>query len=322
MVSVYPKEERGAWIMAQRPARIATPDPNQPNDFFLEEERMESGQVVGSGVILLTNKECPWRCLMCDLWQNTTSQPVPLGAIPRQIDFAVRAWQDACAIVQQIKLYNSGSFFDAAAIPPGDYPAIARKVAFAQNILVESHPRLVGPRALRLRDLLSGPLEVAMGLETAHPGVLARLNKKFDLTHFAQAAGFLRKEGIAVRAFVLVNPPFMNEGEGLEWAVKSAEFAFSCGAIVVSLIPTRVGNGAMERLLKAGEFSPPRLSTLETALQSALALNRGRVFADTWNLEPLSSCAACLEPRRQRLRAINLTQLDLPRFKCPACKGL
>jgi radical SAM enzyme (TIGR01210 family) len=321
MVSVYPEEERGAWIMAQRPARIARPDPNKPNDFFLEEERMESGQVVRSGVILLTNKECPWRCLMCDLWQNTTSQSVPPGAIPRQIDFAVRAWQDACAGVQQIKLYNSGSFFDAAAIPPDDYPAIARKLAFARHVVVESHPRLVGPRTLKLRDLLAGSLEVALGLESAHPGVLERLNKKFDLTHFVKAVGFLRKEGIAVRAFVLVNPPFMSEAEGLEWAVKSAELAFSCGANVVSLIPTRVGNGAMERLLEAGEFSPPRLSTLETAFQSALCLKMGRVFADTWNLEPVSSCAACLGPRRQRLRAINLTQRDLPLFKCPACNG-
>jgi hypothetical protein len=282
---------------------------------------MESGQVARSGVIFLTNKECPWRCLMCDLWKNTTGRTVPAGAIPRQIDFALRTWRQE-GVIQQIKLYNSGSFFDSAAIPPGDYPAIARKVAFAQHILVESHPRLAGPRALRLRDLLAGSLEVAMGLETAHPGVLERLNKKFNLTHFVQAAGFLRKERIAVRAFVLVNPPFTSEAEGLEWAVKSADFAFSCGASVVSLIPTRAGNGAMDRLFKAGEFSPPRLSTLERAVQSAMALKKGRVFADTWNLEPLSSCATCLEPRRQRLHAINLAQRDLPPFRCPACNGL
>ena len=308
--------------MAQRSARTSAPDPDKPSAFFLEEERMESSQIVRSGVIFLTNKECPWRCLMCDLWKNTTSGTVPAGAIPGQIDFALRTWGEGGGDLQQIKLYNSGSFFDSAAIPPGDYPAIARKMDFAKHVLVESHPRLAGPGALRLRDLLAGSLEVALGLETAHPGVLERLNKKFNLTHFVQAAGFLRKERIAVRAFVLVNPPFMSEAEGLEWAVKSADFAFSCGANVVSLIPTRAGNGAMERLFKAGEFSPPRLSTLESAVQSALALKKGRVFADTWNLEPLSSCANCLEPRRQRLHAINLAQRDLPPFDCPACNGV
>lgn len=321
MAPVFPEQERGAWIMAQRPARTTEPDSDNPRAFFLEEERMECGRIARSGVIFLTNKECPWRCLMCDLWKDTTSRTVPAGAIPRQIDFALRTWSEEAAAIEQIKLYNSGSFFDSAAIPPGDYLAIAQKMGFARHVLVESHPRLVGPKALRFRDMLAGSLEVAMGLETAHPVVLERLNKKFNLSHFAQAAALLRKERIAVRVFVLVNPPFMGEAEGLEWAVKTADFAFSCGASVVSLIPTRAGNGAMDRLLEAGEFSPPRLSTLESAVQSALALKKGRVFADTWNLEPLSSCAHCLEPRRQRLQAVNLAQRDLPPFACPACDG-
>ena len=136
-------------------------------------------------------------------------------------------------------------------------------------MVVESHPRLVGRRALRLRDLLAGRLEVAMGLETAHPAVLERLNKRFTLAHFAEAALFLRAEQIAVRAFVLVKPPFMSETEGLDWAIKSADFAFSSGANVVSLIPTRAGNGAMERLQETAEWSPPKLSTFEKAFQSS-----------------------------------------------------
>jgi radical SAM enzyme (TIGR01210 family) len=315
-----PSEARDltAWITRQRPEREHV-DPLKPHGFWLEEERSESGSVERSGVILLTNKECPWRCLMCDLWQHTTTRTVPPGAIARQIQLALSQFG---SLPKGLKLYNSGSFFDPAAIPPADYPAIARVSTFAKRVVVESHPRLVGEKALRFRDLLSGSLEVAMGLETVHPQVLPRLNKKFDLAHFSRAAGFLRDNGIALRAFVLVKPPFMDQGEGVEWAVKSAAFAFSCGATVVSLIPTRPGNGAMDRLMESGEFSPPRLSTLEKAVQSAMALEKGRVFADIWNLEPLSSCANCLEPRRQRLHAINLAQCDLPPFDCPECNGL
>ena len=124
-----------------------------------------------------------------------------------------------------------------------------------------------------------------------------------------------------MRAFVLVKPPFMNEAEALKWAVKSAEFAFDCGATVVSLIPTRPGNGALDRLMEAGEFAPPQLSTLERALELTVNLRRGRVFADTWNLEPFSACSACLEPRRQRLHRINLTQQNQPAVECPVCGG-
>ena len=305
--------------MAQRPPRPGGMDPFKPHGFFLEQERADSGRVLHSAVILLTNKECPWRCLMCDLWQSTLIETVPLGAIPTQIGYALAQLDSR---PEQLKLYNSGSFFDPAAIPLADYPAIAERVSFAKHVVVEAHPRLVGKNVLRLRDLLAGSLEVAIGLETVHPEVLPRLNKKFTLPQFAQAVDFLRKEGIAVRVFVLVKPPFMNEAEGLDWAVKSAEFAFTCGAKVVSLIPTRHGNGAMDRLMAAGEFASPRLATLERALELTINLQRGRVFADTWNLEPFSACSACLEKRRQRLHAINLTQQIRPAIDCPVCEEL
>jgi uncharacterized Fe-S cluster-containing MiaB family protein len=129
----------------------------------------------------------------------------------------------------------------------------------------------------------------------------------------------LRKEGIEVRAFVLVQPPYMDDKEAVAWAVKSTRFAFECGVGVVSLIPTRPGNGAMEKLIESGDFSPPRLSTLERALEEALVLQGGRVFADTWNLELFSSCGSCLRDRERRLQRMNLEQRVLPPVACPAC---
>ena len=318
MNSIYPERDRSAWIVAQRPPRAST-DPVTPHGFFLEEELSASHRLVSSAVILLTNKECPWRCLMCDLWKYTLTRSVPPGAIPRQIDHALSRLH---ARPQQVKLYNSGSFFDPAAIPLADYSAIAQRVSGATHLVVESHPRLVGENALRLRDLLSSSLEVAIGLETVHPDVLPRLNKNFSLSAFSKAVGFLRGHGIAVRAFVLLKPPFLNEAEGLEWAVKSADFAYASGAEVVSLIPTRAGNGALDRLRQAAEFAPPRLPTLEGALEAVLERRQGRVFADTWDLEQFSTCAACFEQRRQRLRQMNRQQSVPPKIRCPQCGGL
>ena len=315
MTSIYPERNRSAWIVAQRPPRAIT-DPFKPHGFFLEEERSASNRIVSSAVILLTNKECPWRCLMCDLWKHTLARSVPPGAIPRQIDYAFNRLQ---ARPEQVKLYNSGSFFDPAAIPLSDYPEIAQKVSFASHLVVEAHPRLIGESALELRDLLGSSMEVAMGLETVHPDVLPRLNKKLTLSAFAKAAAFLRDQGIAVRAFVLLKPPFLNEAEGLEWAVNSAEFAFASGVEVLSLIPTRAGNGALDRLREAGEFAPPRLSTLERALESILERRQGRVFADTWNLGQFSTCGACFEQRRQRLHQMNLHQIVPPKIVCRLC---
>lgn len=321
MVSAYPSRDRTAWILAQRPPRRSEPETNRAHGIFVETEPLASGAVVPSGVVLLTNKECPLRCLMCDLWKNTSTRTVPVGAIPRQIEQACKTWSDAGITPRQLKLYNSGSFFDPAAIPVEDYAPIAEQVRFAENVVVESHPSLIGRRALQFRDLRNGPLEVAMGLETAHPEILEKLNKQFDLRRFESAAHLLRAEGIALRVFLLVNPPFLHESEALGWVVKSAEFAFTCGATAVSLIPTRTGNGAMEQLLAAGEFIPPTLNTLETALRETLALRGGRVFVDTWGLEPFSHCPSCFATRRARLQRINLTQRDEPLVVCGTCEG-
>jgi radical SAM enzyme (TIGR01210 family) len=172
---VYPgnHRQRDQWVVEHRTERSVL-DPRRPYAYLLEEECSASGEVVQVSTIFLTNRECPWRCVMCDLWRNTLPAPVPLGAIPEQIDFALARLGSA----RQVKLYNSGSFFDGGAIPVADYESIASKVNRFDRIIVESHPSLVYGRSLEFRDLLSSPLEVAMGLETVHPEVLDKLNKR------------------------------------------------------------------------------------------------------------------------------------------------
>ena len=312
----YPRSaaERDRWILSRRGARNVV-EVSRPYGFLTEPERAESGEVVPVATIFLTNRECPWRCLMCDLWKNTLTETVPAGAIPAQIDFALAQLPAS----RQIKLYNSGSFFDPRAIPPGDYPAIADRLRAFERVIVECHPSLVGESALRFRDMLSGKIEVAMGLETFHPEVLLKLNKRMTLEQFSHAATFLREHDIALRVFVLVKPPFLNEAEALEWAGRSVDFAFNCGASVVSLIPTRPGNGALETLAAQGKFSPPKLATFEAAFDYAIGLRRGRVFADTWDLERFSDCAECFCARRERLERMNISQQSEAQVTCGAC---
>lgn len=306
--------ETDSWILRQRPVRNSL-DPFRPHAFFVEAERADSDEIVQVATIFLTSRECPWRCLMCDLWRYTLTESVPVGAIPAQIDHALKQLPPA----RQIKLYNSGSFFDPGAIPPDDYPAIAERVRSYERVIVECHPALVGESALRFRDLLAGQFEVAMGLETTHPDVLPRLNKRMTLKQFGRAAEFLRRNGIALRVFILVKPPFLDEPSALEWTRRSIDFAFDHGATVASLIPTRFGNGALEALAAQGQFAPPKLATLEDALDYGVGLGRGRVFADLWDLEQFSTCPACLDARKARLRQMNLAQSIQPRIICAEC---
>ena len=304
---------RNRWIAAQRGPKNSL-DPWQPYAYLWEEETGVAGEPVPTATLFLTNKECPYRCLMCDLWKNTLDTRVPLGAIPAQIAYALERLPPA----RQIKLYNSGNFFDPQAIPPEEYATIATIVSGFERVVVECHPALLGERCLQFRDLLSARLEVAIGLETVHPETLSRLNKRITVESFCKAAAFLKSNDIALRVFLLVRPPFLSEEEGVFWAQRSLDMAFEAGASVCCLIPTRGGNGVMELLAASGDYAPPRLESLEAAQEYGLNLQRGRVFADLWDIETFFTCA-CSPERAARLETMNRTQRIPPPVHCALC---
>ena len=382
--SPYPSSpsDRTPWITTRRgPKNIL--DPTHAYASLWEEEPDAGGNLAPTATVFLTNRECPYRCLMCDLWRNTLNESVPTGIIPAQLVDALLNLKAA----RQIKLYNAGSFFDPAAIPIDDYPAIAQICAPYERVIVECHPALIGPRVLDFQALLMSQsatvgarwkahttdhsidnaldvpgtspardlavrnvgarwkahakahsidsalevpgtspaadapvndlavaaprLEIAIGLETANPDVLGKLNKRFTLDDFRRAAEFLKDHDIDLRVFVLLRPPFMTEREGVDWAKRSIDFAFDCGATVVCVIPTRDGNGAMEALRESGEWSPPSIKSLEEVQEYGVGLKRGRVFADLWDIERFYVDEADVE-RRARISTMNQTQLTNP----------
>jgi hypothetical protein len=305
-----------AEIVAARPPK-ADVDPHQPYAYHVEPERTAAGTVEDVATVFLTNRECPFRCLMCDLWTHTTDETVPDGAIPAQIDFAL----DRLDPAPHIKLYNSGNFFDRKAIPPSEYDAIAERVVGFDTVIVENHPKLCNDACVDFSERLDGQFEIALGLETAHPTVLDRLNKRMTRDDFKRAVGFLREHAIDVRTFILLRPPFMTEEEGVEWALRSIEFAFDAGVQTCSVVPTRAGNGIMSQLANDGHFAPPSMASIETALEEGLKIGGGRVFMDLWDLERFADCAQCLDVRRERLHQMNLTQTVRPPVTCPCGEG-
>ena len=321
-VETFPSSasERDRFILARRGPR-APLDPSLHQGVVVEDERADDGHVARVATVFLTGRECPWRCTMCDLWKHTTETDTPAGAIPKQIAAARVQIADAAPPVDTLKLYNAGSFFDPRAVPESDYDKIAEQITGLDRVIVESHPALIGHRVDALLDALDRAmplprpgrptkLEVAIGLETANPDVLDALNKRFTVDDFKAAAEALRRRGVAVRVFLLVSPPFIADAEQDAWLIRSIDVAFQAGVSVVSLVPTRSGNGAMEALAATGQFHEPSLADVERSLTVALAgaRGRGRVFVDLWDLPRFASCATCLESRTARLHSTNLTQ--------------
>lgn len=116
-----------------------------------------------------------------------------------------------------------------------------------------------------------------------------------------------------------LSPHFLSEDEGIYWAKKSLEFAFEVGIECCTVIPVRSGNGAMDKLMEMGQYSPPSIESLEEVLDYGINLKAGRVFADTWDLKLFSKCNECIESRIERITKINLEQRISDSISCNCC---
>jgi radical SAM enzyme (TIGR01210 family) len=299
------------WIISCRGEKNNV-DPHKPYAWLVEKERTSSGTIEDAATIFLTNRECPYHCLMCDLWKNTTDKSVHNGAIPDQIEWVLNHLPE----VKHLKLYNSGSFFDKKAIPEKDYQRIASLISNFQTVIVESHPGFINEGCLRFRDMIKSDLQIAIGLETVNREILRKLNKRMTLEDFAASVNFLMEHDIFTRAFILLRPPFLSESEGVFWAERSIDFAFDAGVECCVLIPVRAGNGAMDKLFEEGIFKTPDIHSLEKVLEYGIEQQAGRVFADVWDLKLFSGCDKCFDERRSRLIEMNLNQRIIKKVNC------
>jgi len=290
-ITPYPATaaERDRFILDLRGPRPRH-DPWQSQAVAIDDEIVEDGTVARIGTVFLTGRECPWRCAMCDLWRSTTREDTPVGAIPAQIAAARRTWRQRDETISRIKLYNASNFFDPRAVPDADYGSIASQAVDLDQVVVESHPSLIGDRTDRFRDALTTvELQVAMGLETVHPQALEALNKRMTIEDFASAAARLKRRGVSLRVFLLIHPPFVPHEEQDRWLLKSVAFAEECGASVISLIPARAGNGAMEALTAQRLFRAPTADDVLRSFDFIMAQPRPgprasspRILLDPW----------------------------------------
>lgn len=295
-------------------------DPWHPLGTLFETEPTASGSAEDTLTVFLAGAECPFACVFCDLWQYTLSGPTPVGAIPTQIETAlgeIPSGFDPATL--RIKLYNASNFFDDRAVPPVDDAAIVALLSPYGAVTVEAHPRIVGSRCFEFAERLDPTLEVAMGLETVDPGVLERLNKKTSVADFDRAAADLRANGIDVRAFVLLAPPYQPAEGVVEWTVRSVGHALRAGARAVSINPVRSGNGFLEALRDSGDWEAPSLAQMEDALARSLGLGGGPVILDLWEIDRFRRCSECDEGRIANLLSMNTDGVVRPVTTCGAC---
>ena len=301
-------------MRAARPPRPPV-DAWRPLGHHVEDERTPGG-TARTLTVFLAGAECPFTCVFCDLWRQTTGAPTPPGALPHQLRLALASVHGETP--RRLKLYNASNFFEPRAVPPADLPAIASLAGDFEVVTVECHPRLLlaSDAWAAFAGSLRGRLEVAMGLETVHPDASARLGKQMTLADYDAACLRLRAAGVGVRSFVLLGAPFVPAPDAVAWTVRGVAHALAQGADVVSIIPVRGGNGTLDRLAAEGTFHPPTLRQLEDALDAAMVLGPGVVLADLWDADRLAACAACRADRLARLARMNAAGRVEPRVSC------
>jgi len=258
------------------------------------------------GTVYLENGACPLACVYCALYL----QAGPGAATGEEIAAQIRAARARLPPIDGIKLYNASSLFEPRSIrqTPADLRAIAAAVEDLALVVVEARSENAH-RALDLAPLLRGQLEVAIGLEVADDAHLRRLGKPTTVARFREAAAILRGASISLRAFVLVQPPFVSGDAARRLAFATFDLARAEGARVVSLLPVVSEHSPMEELRVKGDFTEISVEDYFDVVALCVGSGGTVVLAEIGALDRLPGCPACRARRTAALARLNATGL-------------
>ncbi len=268
--------------LARAVARDRRPEPASPTDAshyvnaWVEEEAI-GAERVSAFVLILRTRGCYWAdakgCSMCGYARDTLGRSATPAELTAQLGRALGRYRDE----PYVKIYTSGSFLDDREVDPASRAAVAGAFSGrARRLLFETLPEFATPETLApLRGAFAGELEVALGLETTDPVVLARyVHKNAPPSAYLEAADRVRAAGARAKAYLLLKPPYLTEGESVGDVVRSVrEAAPRFDALSVNPVHIQ-GGTVVEWLFRRGRYRPPWLWSVVEALRTA-APDRG-----------------------------------------------
>lgn len=290
-------------------------DPRRPVAIWKGHDLLGGG-IVESLTVILRTVGCRWnRCTMC----GYASEGAPATAEDLLVQFD-SALQRLSPDVKVMKIYTSGSFLDQREVP---YPVRDRvidilKSAGIERLVIESRPEHITPESV-LACLSRLDTEFAIGLETSNDLIRQEIIcKGFAFKDFALASETVHGQGGRVKAYLLLKPPLLSEGEALRDAVSSARAARKY-ADVLSLNLCNIQRGTyVERLWERGEYRPPWLwSAVEV-----LKMVEGPIICDpvgAGTRRGPHNCGKCDASIAEAIRKHALTQ-DLSVFEGLDCE--
>jgi len=255
--------------------------PDEPTRVWMDEDNTPAG-VVRSLTIIMNTGGCRWAraggCTMCGyVAESVEGGTVAHDDLMTQVEAALAHEMDTVETpADQVKIYTSGSFLDDREVPPETREAIAERLVPRDRVVLESLPDFVEPQKLRPFLDRGVTTDIAIGLETSSDRIRRdAVNKYFAYEAFEQAASAVTAAGAAadtpagIKAYLLLKPPFLAEGEAVEDMIRSIrDCAATDGVHTVSMNPTNVQSYTMvNELYRAGGYRPPWLWSIAAVLR-------------------------------------------------------
>ena len=294
-------------VRARAPRPAAAHDPWRPRGSIVEDERRPTAGVA-TRTVFLTGRECPWRCVMCDLWRTRRSD-TPRGAIRAdRRRWPSARWRRAGSPPDDQALQRR-QLLRSARVPDDDYDDRARArrpSARDRRIASRAGRRSRGRfRALARVDELRS--KSRWGSRRRIPRRSSALNKRMTLDDFAAAAA-LEAPASRCACSCSCHRRSCRRTSRTPWLLRSIDAAFACRRVGVSLIPTRPGNGAIEALAERRLFAPPSLRRprAQPRRWRWRARRDGRAVRRSLGSRAIRRPAGSAWTRGARLRAMNL----------------
>ncbi|MDR0198380.1 MAG: archaeosine biosynthesis radical SAM protein RaSEA [Methanomassiliicoccaceae archaeon] len=285
-----------------------------------KERDMSSGKAVDALVIIMRTNGCAWAkkggCTMCG-YASASLSGVTSEDLMGQLDQAVRKYNGE----PFVKIYTSGSFLDGNEVPEEVRNAIFDRFKGAERILFESRPEFVTEDVLRT---IPKNATVALGLESSDPEILGASIKKGFTPEDSRRAGLaVKKAGLAVRTYLLLKPPYLNETDAIEDAVSSIRFA-SEFSDEISINPVNVQKfTSVERMWKKGDYRPPWIWSLIEVMRRCAGTVTARLMSSPSGGGTQRGVHNCGECDRGALDAVerfsfsqNIKDLDVNPCQC------
>jgi radical SAM enzyme (TIGR01210 family) len=224
--------------------------------------------------LVIPTRGCSWSlsesggCSVCGYINDASKdQPIPAQKILNRLDELLDNINDNQKLIE-LKLFNSGSFFDEDDVPSDLRIKIIECIKYRKQVSqfsVESRAEFIikNFKIIEETKKLLDPiiLEIGIGLESSNNAILRDCwNKGTSFEIYKQSITKIRSLGIRIKSYILIKPPFLTEAEAIRDAIKTSQDAIAVGTDVISFNPCNVQNGTLTHyLFQQDRYDPPWL---------------------------------------------------------------